>query len=549
MSATTYDYVVIGAGSAGCAVAARLSEDPAAQVLLIEAGGSNRRLEVRAPLAFGKQFHSKLDWDYWTEPEPHLNDRRLYVPRGKMLGGTSSMNAMVYIRGNRIDFDGWARDGATGWSYEEVLPYFKRSENNEQFGEPFHGRGGPLNVTQIERIDPVSRAMFEAALQTGIPRNPDVNGAEQDGVTQFQVNHRRGMRHSCNEAFLRPARSRPNLTVLSNSLVTRIVLTRGRASAVEVRDGRGRRELVGVSGEIVLSAGAFNTPALLQNSGIGDPGRLREVGIEPIVDLPAVGEHLMEHPAMFVTWELEGGHVGLADAEDPRHLANWLLRRKGKLTSNVAEVCMFVRTDPGLPAPDFEFHGAPIFFLDHGAVSWDVPAASLALSFVAPTSRGHVRVRSADPTRKPAVTFNMLSDPSEMDAVIEAVGMAREIAAAPALKGVLGTEITPGRGAVSREEIAAAVRASCQHTYHPACTARIGSPEDGAVDPELRVHGVDGLRIADASVMPTIVRGNTHAATVMIGERCADLIRHGRRPAPSAGTAREAGAPLTGSAA
>jgi choline dehydrogenase len=522
-----HDYIVIGAGSAGCAVAARLSEDPDASVLLVEAGGSNRKLEVRAPLAFSKQFHSKLDWDYWTEPEPNLHGRRIFSPRGKMLGGSSSMNAMIYIRGNRLDYDGWAEGGATGWSYDEVLPLFKRAENNEQLHDEFHARGGPLNVTRIRDVDPVCDALVDGAASLGIPRNEDFNGSRQDGVGQFQVNHRRGMRFSAAEAYLKPARRRSNLTIETNTLVTRVIVENGLAVGVELTDAKGRTDRVHAGSEVILAAGAFNTPALLQHSGIGPADFLRGVGVEPVADLPAVGENLMEHPIVYVNYELADGHVGMFDAEEPKYAAKWLLLRRGKLASNFAECGAHIRTDPSMPSPNFQILFGGGFFFAHGLVPWDAPAGVMATSFIAPRSRGMVRIRSADAARKPAVTYNMLSEQSEMDEMVDAVERAREIAASGPARAVLGTEITPGPQIRTREEIADWIRASCQHTYHPACTARIGSPEDGVVDAELRVHGIERLRIADCSVMPTVTRGNTHAPAVMIGERCAELVRHG----------------------
>ena len=520
----TYDNIVIGAGSSGCVVASRLSEDPDRNVLLIEAGGSNRRLDVRAPAAFAEQFHSKVDWDYWTEPEPGLDHRKVYSPRGKMLGGCSSTNAMLYIRGNRIDYDEWETGGATGWSYEEVLPFFKRSENNQQFGNDFHGQGGPQDVTRIAHVDPASAALAEAATSTGLERNDDFNGERQDGVGQPQVCQRNGMRWSAAEAFLRPARRRRNLTVMTRAQATRIIIENGRAAGVELKTRRGL-ERVDCSGEIVLSGGAFNTPALLQHSGIGPAAHLRSVGIEPLVDLPAVGENLMEHPITYCTFELKPGYEGLVGADSPKELANWLLRRPSKLASNVAEMVAHVQTDPAMPAPNFQFLFAPAYFFEHGLQSWDEPAATIALSMWTPESRGHVRVRSADPLRKPAVQLNMLTMESEMDQMIDAVGLAREIAEAGPAREVLTGEISPGPSLQSRDEIAAWVRGTAQHTYHPACSARIGDETAGAVDPQLRVHGIEGLRIADASVMPTITRGNTHAPSLMIGERCAEFIR------------------------
>jgi choline dehydrogenase len=529
-----HDYIVIGAGSAGCAVAARLSENPDADVLLVEAGGSNRKLEVRAPLAFSKQFHSKLDWDYWTEPEPHLYGRRIFSPRGKMLGGSSSMNAMIYIRGNKLDYDAWAEAGAAGWSYDDVLPLFKRAENNEQLDDEFHSRGGPLNVTRIKDVDPVCTALVDAAASLGVPRNDDFNGARQDGVGQFQVNHRRGMRFSSAEAYLKPARKRSNLTVQSNALVTKVIVERGRAVGIELTDGKGNAERVDAGVEVILAAGAFNTPALLQHSGIGAADYLRSVGVSPVANLPAVGENLMEHPIVYVNYELADGQVGMFDAEEPKYVAKWLLRRRGKLASNFAECGAHIRTDPTMPAPNFQLLFGAGFFFEHGLVPWDAPAGVIATSLIAPRSRGSVRIRSADPSRKPAVTYNMLSERSEMDEMIDAVERAREIAAAGPARSMLGAEITPGPEIRTREQIEDWIRSSCQHTYHPSCTARIGSPEDGVVDPELRVHGVDRLRVADASVMPTVTRGNTHAPTVMIGERCAELLGRAGTGTPGA---------------
>ncbi|AEF39609.1 GMC family oxidoreductase [Hoyosella subflava] len=538
-----YDYIIVGAGSGGCAVAGRLTEDRAARVLLIEAGGSNRRLEVVAPAAFAKQFHSKLDWDYWTEPEAHLNGRRIFSPRGKVLGGSSSMNAMIYIRGNREDYDQWAADGADGWSYEDVLPYFRRAEHNEQFSNGFHGTAGPLNVTRIPNLDPVSSALIDAAEQAlKVDRNDDFNGATQEGVGQFQVTQRKGMRCSAMDAYLRAGR-RPNLTIRTRTLATKILIKHGRAAGVETTDRKGNLQRLLAKSEVILAAGAFNTPALLQHSGIGPAPYLRSVGVKPIEDLPAVGLHLMEHPLVYLTHELKEGQVGLFDAENPRHLVTWLRHRRGKLTSNVAEAGGHFRTDSSMPAPNFQVLFAPGFFYNHGAMSWDRPAATIAMSYIAPRSRGTVRIRSADPGRKPAVSYNMLADRSEMDEMVDAVTLAREIAAAAPAREVLGTEITPGTSVRTRDEIAAWIRTSVQHTYHPSCSARIGSPETGVVDANLKVHGIDGLRVADASVMPTIIRGNTNAATIMIGERCAAFARHEDLDASSGLTvAREAGA-------
>lgn len=523
-----YDNVIIGAGTSGCVVAARLAEDEGRNVLLLEAGGSDRRLEIVMPAAFTAQFGSKVDWAYETEPEAGLDGRRIRSPRGKALGGSSSMNAMAYVRGNRLDYDTWSADGATGWSYEEVLPYFRRSEDNQQLNDHYHGRGGPLTVTYPNYIEPVTAALVDGAVGLGEAYNPDWNGASQDGFGPVQVTQRGGMRLNAAKAFLRPVLNRPNLTVHTDAHVTRLVLKGSRVVAVEyVHAGRPRR--VEVSGEVVLSAGAFNTPALLQHSGIGPAAHLRSVGIDTLVDLPGVGAHLQEHPLVTLPYELRGDSVGLFDAENPRHLLRWLLRRDGKLSSNAAENGGHWRSTADAPAPDFQFVFFPVHLVDHGAEKWPTPTYTIGLAYLTPRSRGSVLVRDADPLSKAAVRYNMLSHESEVDAIVRAVQMARRIAASPAARPFTGPAAGPLAGGIEGDALRQAIRATCQHEYHPVGTARIGSPQDSVVDSELRVHGVDGLRVADVSVMPTITRGNTQAPAYMIGEKASDLVR-GRRP-------------------
>ena len=527
----TYDNIVIGGGAAGCVVAARLSEDPARKVLLLEAGGHNRRLSVKAPAAFSSQFGTKLDWEYWTEPEENLFGRSLHEPRGKLLGGCSSMNAMMYVRGNAYDYDSWVGQGADGWSADEVLPYFKRSERNANFSDAYHGTGGPMSVCTVTP-DPVTSRVVDACVEAGFERRDDINGAQQEGVTFTQVNQRNGVRHDTATAFLQPARKRPNLTVRTGALVHRVLLRDGLADGVEVSFGKDR-ETIHATGEVILCAGAFGTPEILQRSGIGPADHLRSVGVPVEVDLPAVGRNLMEHPFQFVNWELKGADVGLADVSHPRHLARWVATRKGKLASNVGEALAFFRTDSSLPAPDMEFVVAPLFFWEHGKREHPRPAFSIGLSYIAPTSRGSVMIRSSDPTANARVQLRMLSDPREVTAITTGIDRAREVAAQPALRDMCGIEINPGPWVRDPGALGEYVRATVEHTYHPACTARIGSPEEGACDAELRVHGVEGLRVADASVMPTITRGNTHAPTIMIGERCADFVRASGSARPS----------------
>jgi choline dehydrogenase len=519
----TYDYIIVGAGSAGSVVASRLSEDPSARVLLIEAGGSHKHLNVQIPAAFAKQFKTDLDWEFYTEPEPSLQGRSLYHPRGKMLGGCSSMNAMIYIRGNRDDFDSWAKNGAPGWSYEEVLPYFRRSEANSRGESTYHGGSGPLHIQDLRSPNHLSHTLVEAMVASGLTCNDDFNGADQTGAGFYQVCQKRGRRWTTADAFLAPARRRPNLAVLTNSHVVGVRISGGRAAGVEV-ERQGARGFVRAEREVVLSAGALNTPQILMLSGIGPADHLAEHQIPTIVDNPNVGAHLMDHPVYMVNFETSAAGT-LAEAQSPRQLIDWLARRRGMLTSNVAECGAFFHTRSGEAAPDMQLLAAPVFFYNHGFDTHERPAFTLACSLIAPHSRGAVRLRSSDPKAKPAMTYNYLAERADTDAMVEAVLKIREIAAAKPLRAVAGPEIHHGAAARTRAELEQKLRREASHTYHPACSARIGTEQDGVVDPQLRVYGVDGLRVADASVFPTVTHGNTHAPSVMVGEKAADLIR------------------------
>lgn len=524
----SYDYVVVGAGSAGCAVAARLSEDPASRVLLVEAGGSDRRLDTRAPAAFGAQFHTKVDWDYVTEPEPAANGRRIYQPRGKVLGGTSAMNAMLWVRGSDLDYDGW---GVPGWAWSDVEPVFRRIERHF-LTDSAHGQVGPIRVNRLSDPDPVARGFVEAAVSAGVPRVDDVSGPELAGVSLSPTTTAAGRRWSTARGYLDVARRRPNLTVVAKALVTRVVLREGRAAGIELERG-GRIETILARREVVLSAGAFNTPQLLQLSGIGDADHLRDVGIEVVVDNPAVGAHLTEHPMTFVNYELREPWIGLADAKHPKHLANWLLRGKGKLASNVAEAIAHIRTLEDLPAPDMQIVHAPAYFWNNGEAEHPRPAMCMAQSYWTPKSRGTVRLRSRDPRQAPAILMNMLSAREDVDALIRGIRFTRELARHEPLRDMLAVEIHPGEHVQTDVQLTQWIRETCLHTYHPACTARIGEPGEGVVDAQLRVHGVEGLRVADASVLPVITRANTNAPAIMVGERCAEFIRDPDR-APAA---------------
>jgi choline dehydrogenase len=520
---SAFDYIVIGAGSAGAVVAGRLSEDPAVRVLLVEAGGSGRHLNVQIPAAFPKQFKTGHDWQFYTEPEPHLNGRTIYHPRGKMLGGCSGQNAMIYIRGNRYDYDSWAKNGAAGWSYDEVLPLFKRSEHNSRGASDFHGASGPMFVEDLRSPNELSQRIVEAMVASGIKRSDDFNGSDQLGAGLYQVTQKRGQRWTTSDGYLRPARHRPNLTVLTGTRALRLRTDQGRVTGVDV-ERAGKRDFHRAERETVLSAGAFNTPQLLMLSGIGPAGHLAEHGIPVVVDNPNVGAHLMDHPMYMVNFETTAKGT-LIGAESPRQLAEYLARRRGLLTSNIGEAGAFFHTRSGDDAPYMQFIGAPGYFWNHGFESHPKPAFAIGCSMVGAVSEGQVRLRGSDPAERAAVTFDYFAAPEDMQAMVTAVERAREVAAAGPLRDVVGTELHPGTRASTSAQLEAEIRRNVEHTYHPACTARIGTETDGVVDARLRVHGVAGLRIADASVFPRIPHGNTHAPALMVGEKAADLLR------------------------
>jgi choline dehydrogenase-like flavoprotein len=518
------DYVIVGAGSAGCVLALRLSEDPTVKVILVEAGGRDRSPNIKIPAAFSKQFKTPLDWDFFTEPEPGCDGRSLYVPRGKGLGGSSSMNAMLYVRGRPLDYDLWESQGATGWGWEGVQPYFLRAEHNERGASEHHAVGGPLNVADARAPRPLTADFLAAAQAAGIPNVPDYNGPEQDGASPVQVTQKNGRRWSTADAYLRPAMRRKNLRVITDATVLGLELAGTRVTGVRYATTRGGSTDVAQAGtEVILSAGALASPQLLMVSGIGPAGHLEEVGVPVRHDLPGVGQNLQDHPFCVTTFEVTDG--SLLDAESPRSLLEYAVRRSGPLSSSIAEAFAFVRTRPGLPAADIQFHFAPAYFVDHGFDSFDGHAITIGPVLVSPRSRGELRLRHADPRAKPKITTGALTDPEDMAAMVAGVKIARQIAAAEPLRSKVVREIYPGPGVSDDSDIEADVRRRVELIYHPVGTCRIGALRDGGVvDPELRVHGLEGLRVIDASVMPLIPRGNTNAPTIMVAERGADLV-------------------------
>jgi choline dehydrogenase len=520
-----HDYVIVGAGSAGCVLANRLSEDPSVSVLLIEAGGKDRSAKIKIPAAFPQQFHTKLDWDFATEPEPHVDERSLYVPRGKMLGGSSSMNAMLYVRGRPLDYDGWEAQGAPGWGYADVLPYFIHSEDNVRGASEYHGVGGPLRVSEQRSPRPLVRGLLAASEAAGIPLIADYNGPEQDGASMFQVTQSNGARFSAADAYLRPAMSRPNLQVRTNVTVLAVELDGDRAVGVRVRKGRGSTEVIRAEREVLLSAGAIGSPQLLLLSGIGPADELADAGVQARHDLPGVGRNLQDHPFVTMMWEVSDQNT-LYGADKPKPLAEWLLRRSGPLTSTVAEVVAFTRTRGGLPAADIQFHMGAAYFEDHGAETYDGHCMVIAPVLVSPKARGQVWLRSSDPTAKPRIITNTLSEPEDLESMIAGMQLGREIADRSPLREIRIKELRPGPQASTREDLEADLRRRLMLIYHPVGTARMSDTHEMAVvDSRLRVHGIEGLRVVDASIMPTITGGNTNAPTIMIAERGSDLIR------------------------
>jgi choline dehydrogenase len=522
-TAKGYDYIIVGAGSAGCVLAARLTEDPHTRVLLLEAGGRDTAREIRIPAAFSKLFKTSVDWNYSTEPEPYLNNRKLYWPRGKVLGGSSSINAMIYIRGNAADYDRWKSLGNEDWSFVDVLPYFKKSENHERGSCEFHSTGGPLNVADLGLVNPLTRAFIAGAREIGIPANEDFNGPSQDGVGLYEVTQKNGQRHSAADAYLRSALSRPNLIVVPSVHVTCVRIENGRASGVAFLQNGTEREARATS-EVILAGGTVNSPQLLMLSGIGPADELSRLGIPVAQNLPGVGANLQDHPMVSVGY-LCTQPVSLDGAETLANLLRYLIFKRGPLTSNVAEAGSFTRSREGLQVPDMQLLFGPAYYRGHGLVRRKESCFGFGPTLIAPESRGNVSLRSVNPLEAPAIRANYLSTAADMRTMIEGVKLSRRIAHTSAFDSYRGDEIHPGTSAKSDEDIAEFLRNEVETLYHPVGTCKMGNDPLAVVDARLRVHGIERLRVVDASVMPTIPAGNTNAPTIMIAEKAADMIR------------------------
>jgi choline dehydrogenase-like flavoprotein len=520
-----YDYIIVGAGSAGCVLANRLTEDSAVRVLLLEAGGPDTKREIQIPMFFTRNFGTAVDWAYMTEAEPHLQNRQVYWPRGKVLGGSSSINAMIYIRGNRCDYDAWSAAGNPGWSYREVLPYFKKAENQERGASEYHGVGGPLNVCDPRCPSEVSRAFVEAAEECGFSRNADFNGASQEGFGLLQLTQKNGRRHSAADAFLRPAMRRPNLTVETNVHVCGVAFERNRAVEVNYRRDGGSTQ-ARAEREIILCAGAVGSPQLLLLSGVGPADQLRSFAIPVVADLPGVGENLQDHLVLAVIHECKQP-VGLASAESLANRLRYKVWKQGPLTSNVGEGGGFVKLSPDRPAPDLQFHFAPNSFYDRGPEPLKDHFFSFVPTLIRPYSVGAIRLRSSHPTDPPRILANYLSDQRDVDVLVEGVKLARTLVRAKAFDRFRGREVHPGPEIEGDQVLRDYTRKMAETLFHPAGSCKMGRDPAAVVDPELRVHGTEGLRVVDASVMPIVPGGNINAPTIMLAEKAADLIKRG----------------------
>ena len=525
-----YDFIIVGAGSAGCVLANRLSSDPTIKVCLVEAGPKDSSVMVHVPLGIIGMMHSKkMNWRYYTEQEPNLNNRQLFWPRGKTLGGSSASNAMCYIRGHACDYDEWASLGNKGWSFQDVLPYFKKSQSQERGGDSYHGAKGPLNVSDLRIKNPLSEAFIKAAKQAGHKYVEDFNGAEQEGVGYYQVTQKNGQRCSTAVGYLRPAEQRDNLTVITGALTTRVLFEGTKATGIEyLKDGQ--KHTLRSNREVLLSGGAINSPQLLLLSGIGNKEQLNQHNIPIVCDLPGVGENMQDHlDVLAVTRERTFHSVGISPIallRSLKGLVDYVLFRKGNFTSNIAEAGGFVKSSPDLPVPDVQFHFSPCFLDNHGLNLWQTVrhGYSLHACNLRPKSRGRLALRDNDPTTPVIIKANYLDNEDDIRIMVRGIKLSREILKQPAFDRFRGVEVFPGKDVQSDEELEAFIRRKAESIYHPVGTCKMGGDKMAVVDSRLRVRGVTGLRVVDASIMPTLIGGNTNAPTIMIAEKASDMI-------------------------
>jgi choline dehydrogenase len=524
----SFDYIIIGAGSAGCVLANRLTASGRHRVLLLEAGGPDRNIWIHIPLGYGKLFaNPKVNWLYATEPEPELNNRRVIQPRGKVLGGSSSINGLLYVRGQPEDFDHWRQLGNSGWGFADVLPYFRRAEHQERGADELHGVGGPLAVSDVCEPHPLCEAFIAAAEAAGFPRNDDFNGPRQEGAGYFQFTTRNGRRWSTAVGYLRQARRRSNLAIVCNALATRILFSGRRATGVEYRQGATTHTAY-ADGEVILAGGAFNSPQLLQLSGLGPAELLRRHGVEVIADVPGVGQDLQDHLQIRMQYRCTQPITMNDVINHWRHRygagLRYALSRKGLLTIGAGYAGAFLRTRSELATPDVQIHFL-IFSADAaGGALHPFPGFMTSVCQLRPESRGFVEIRSRDPAVAPAIQPRYLTSPRDRDTVVAGMTLMRQVMAKPAMRRFIAQERAPGPDCVSDSDLLAFARETGTTVYHPTSTCRMGSDPGAVVDERLRVRGFDKLRVIDASVMPSIVSGNTNAAAVMIGEKGADMV-------------------------